>query len=177
MVSGNLYDNKEFVRSQAGSYPIQEPSILRQDAAVNDLRCAPAADQTGHLLHLLRNGGTPSAAKAPRAAILLIGTNDMGVPASHGAADPSDFAAGAVARCAAAHAHYVLSQRALERTCFSVRSSCSPTILFPIRLQSGSLTCIPIKSLLHIAGLGLLQRHQAWRSIASDPHATPCALL
>ena len=33
----------------------------------------------------------------------------MGVAASHGAADPSDFAAGAVVRCAAAYAHRVLS--------------------------------------------------------------------
>ena len=74
---------------------------------MNMFPCAPAADQTGHLLHLLRNGGTPSAAKAPRAAVLLIGTNDMGLPASHGAADPSDFAAGAVTRCAAAHAHCI----------------------------------------------------------------------
>ena len=81
-------------------------SRLWRGTAVDALRCDRAADQTGHLLHLLRNGGTPSAAKAPRAAVLLIGTNDMGVPASHGAADPSDFAAGAVARYAAAHAFY-----------------------------------------------------------------------
>lgn len=53
-----------------------------------------AADQSGHLLHLLRNGGTPSVAKAPRAAILLIGTNDLTWPAAQGAADPADFAAG-----------------------------------------------------------------------------------
>ena len=57
-----------------------------------------AADQTGHLLWLLRHGGTPAAAKAPKAAIVLIGTNDLGFPASHGAADPSDFADGAVMR-------------------------------------------------------------------------------
>ena len=60
---------------------------------------AVTADQTGHLLWLLRNGGTPSAAKAPKAAVILIGTNDIGFPASHGAADPSDFASGAVVRC------------------------------------------------------------------------------
>ena len=58
-----------------------------------------AADQTGHLLWRLRNGHTPAAAKAPKAAVILIGTNDLGHAAEAGIAEPSLFAPNALFRC------------------------------------------------------------------------------
>ena len=60
---------------------------------------ACAADQTGHLLWRLRSGHTPAAATAPKAAGILIGTNDLGHASEAGVADPSSFAANALVRC------------------------------------------------------------------------------
>ena len=42
-------------------------------------QCCPCAgDQTGHLLWRLQNGETPDEAHQPAAAVVLIGTNDLG---------------------------------------------------------------------------------------------------
>ncbi len=60
---------------------------------------AAAADQTGHLLWRLRSGHTPAATKAPKVAVILIGTNDLGHASEAGVADPSSFAANALVRC------------------------------------------------------------------------------
>ena len=59
---------------------------------------ASAADQTGHLLWRLRNGHTPAAAKAPKAAVILIGTNDLGHASEAGVADIPSFAPNALVR-------------------------------------------------------------------------------
>jgi hypothetical protein len=59
-----------------------------------------AGDQTGHLLWRLMHGEVPNR-RVPKAAILLIGTNDLG-RARRQRNDPADAAPDAVRRCAAA---------------------------------------------------------------------------
>lgn len=60
---------------------------------------SPAGDQTGHLLWRLVHGEVPKK-RVPRAAILLIGTNDLG-RARRQRNDPTDAAPDAVRRSAA----------------------------------------------------------------------------
>ena len=66
-----------------------------------------AGDQTGHLLWRLQNGETPDSEHQPAAAVILIGTNDLGVamrPAKRGGldlTDPTPCAVGTAVRCAA----------------------------------------------------------------------------
>jgi hypothetical protein len=63
----------------------------------------PAGDQTGHLLWRLLHGEVPGR-RQPKAAILLIGTNDLG-RARRQRNDPTDAAPDAVRRCVGAYCH------------------------------------------------------------------------
>ena len=76
-------------------------------------------DQTGHLLWRIQNGETPDSDHQPAAAVILIGTNDLGVavrPVKRGGlgvTDPTPCAVGTAVRwltCldpVSSHAHHV----------------------------------------------------------------------
>ena len=80
-----------------------------------------AGDQTGHLLWRLVHGEVPKR-RQPMAAILLIGTNDLG-QARRQRNDPTDAAPDAVRRCAAAPRHDIQCNPAAWRLCLSRAAS------------------------------------------------------
>ena len=77
--------------------------------------CCAVGDQTNHLLWRLQNGETPDAAHQPAAAVILIGTNDLGIAmrsiekGGMGLEDPTPCAVGAAVRYKTPHFRLQLS--------------------------------------------------------------------